>query len=335
MAKKVAKKRSKKRATKPRNNSPQQDVQESADGKNGAQQQQKVSPFTQLIASLGNKASKELKGRRSEIVREFLYERLENKKGLLDKYNILLMHDNTQLYRGDADNIYNAITSFSESKPILLVLYSPGGDIAAAYLISKLCREHAQGRFIVVVPRKAKSAATLLCCGANELHMGSLSELGPIDPQIESLPALGLKHAVEQIAGLVKKYPSSATMFADYLHRSVAPINIGYYDRVVQSAAQYAERLLSQHPEDLGDTPEAIAKKLVYSYKDHGFVIDKSEAASIFGNRMIKAGTEEYLLGNDIYDQLATVEWVASHFNHTFYWVGSLQSDCTFTKRKV
>jgi len=37
----------------------------------------------------------------------------------------------------------------------------------------------------VVVPRTAKSAATLLAIGADEIHMGPLGQLGAgIDPQM-------------------------------------------------------------------------------------------------------------------------------------------------------
>ena len=80
------------------------------------------------------------------------------------------------MIKSDADFIYSAAANFKEKKPILLILYSSGGQIGSAYLIGKLCQEYAQGKFMVVVPRQAKSAATLLCCAANEIHMGSLSE---------------------------------------------------------------------------------------------------------------------------------------------------------------
>ena len=110
-----------------------------------------------------------------------------------EKYNILIIHDHTTMVRDDADNIYSAATKFQENKPLLLILHSSGGDIGSAYLIGKLCREYTSEKFVAVIPRKAKSAATLICCGADEIHMGSLSELGPIDPQINRLPVLGLK----------------------------------------------------------------------------------------------------------------------------------------------
>jgi ClpP class serine protease len=37
----------------------------------------------------------------------------------------------------------------------------------------------------VIVPKMAKSAATMVCLGADSIGMSRTSELGPIDPQIK------------------------------------------------------------------------------------------------------------------------------------------------------
>jgi hypothetical protein len=214
----------------------------------------------------------------------------------------------------------------------LLILYSTGGVIGSAYLIGKLCREYAKDKFAVVVPRQAKSAATLICCAADEIHMGSLSELGPIDPQIQNLPALGLKSSVEHISDLLKAYPQASDMFAKYLHLSLDPVNLGYYERVAESAAQYAERLLKTHSSNLRQDPKKIARDLVYSYKDHGFVIDKYEACEIFGEKIVKTNTPEYELGNAMYGNLMRISRVAAYMDHYFYLVGSCDSDPRFRK---
>ena len=249
------------------------------------------------------------------------------------KYNLLILYDEGQMVKSDADNIYNAVTAFSDKRPILLVLHSTGGEVASAYLIGKLCREYSNSKFVVVVPRQAKSAATLLCCAADEIHMGSMSELGPIDPQIDGLPALGLKNSVEHLADLVKQYPAAAEMFAKYLSESLKPIHLGYYERVAESAKQYAERLLKPHAGDLTARPENIAYDLVYTYKDHGFVIDKTEATGIFGNKVIKTGTEEYNLGNATYQMMNLVRRIAYGMQYYFYFIGSLDSKPNFNKR--
>jgi len=270
---------------------------------------------------------------RDELIHNYLANQIQESP-VAGLYNILILHDEGRMVRSDADNIYSAAAAFKERKPILLVLYSSGGVIGSAYLIGKLCREYSEERFVVVVPRQAKSAATLICCAADEIHMGSMSELGPIDPQIDQLPALGLKASVEHIADMVKDCPYSADMFAKYLNLSLKPIHLGYFERVAESAAQYAERLLRLHAKNLKKEPARIAKELVYSYKDHAFVIDKAEATEIFGEDVIRANTDEYRLGNSLYDALTLISRISDLMEYYFYFIGSLDSNPKFSKRE-
>lgn len=299
-------------------------------------QPKKEFDFNKLIdsvfVSLGPEAPSGSEKERDDLIREYIQRQIDNNP-LTESYNILILHDEGRMVKSDADNIYSASVAFTDKRPVLLVLYSTGGVIGSAYLIGKLCREYADGKFVVVVPRQAKSAATLICCAADEIHMGSLSELGPIDPQIDNLPALGLKTSVEHIADLIKEYPHASDMFATYLNMSLQPIHLGYYERVAESAAQYAERLLNLHPSHLKHKPAEIAKALVYSYKDHSFVIDKTEASEIFGDKVIHTDTEEYKLGNSIYAALMLVSRMANAANYYFYFIGSLSSTPHFTKR--
>ncbi len=190
----------------------------------------------------------------------------------------------------DLDQIYEAFMDLDPDKykNVVLILISRGGEIEPAYQISKLCKTFArQHKFLVVVPRQAKSAATLIALGADEIHMGPLGQLGPIDPQIGGLPALGVSQALQTIASLVQQYPKSADMFAQYLRLAVKVEHIGYSDRVTASAVQYAERLLSSKAHLTARIPE-IAKHLVYAYKDHSFVIDAEESQRLLGTELIK-----------------------------------------------
>lgn len=65
-----------------------------------------------------------------------------------------------------------------------LVIISSGGDASAAEKMLDLCRKYCSKTLRVVVPLHAKSAATLLALGADEIVMGETSELGPIDAQV-------------------------------------------------------------------------------------------------------------------------------------------------------
>jgi len=71
------------------------------------------------------------------------------------------------------------------TKGLILLLNSPGGSGLAAERIIKICRCHSGTKaYSVIVAGKAKSAATMVCLGANKIVMSETSELGPIDPQV-------------------------------------------------------------------------------------------------------------------------------------------------------
>jgi len=165
----------------------------------------------------------------------------------------------------------------------------------------------------------------LLALGADEIHMGIISELGPIDPQIGDYPALGLGSAVEHIATLCKKHPDAVEMLAKYLASPLNLHDLGYSERVSASAVQYAVRLLGGKRFPASQTPEQVARKFVYEYQDHGFVIDRDEAASILGTDMVKSDTAEYKLANQIHEYLEMVNLAYGFFkNHRCTLLGDL-----------
>jgi len=85
----------------------------------------------------------------------------------------------------DADMLEGVLQKCDLSKGFTLLLSSPGGDGLAAERIINICRSYSgTGEYQVIIPGKAKSAATMICLGANKLIMGKTSELGSIDPQM-------------------------------------------------------------------------------------------------------------------------------------------------------
>jgi hypothetical protein len=66
-----------------------------------------------------------------------------------------------------------------------LVLSTSGGTIASTRQIAMLLREFTR-RLTILVPYRARSAGTLLCLSADELVLGPLAELGPIDSLMDA-----------------------------------------------------------------------------------------------------------------------------------------------------
>jgi hypothetical protein len=86
----------------------------------------------------------------------------------------------------DIAPIGSILQSFDGAEVIDLFIQSPGGDGNTAEKVVDMCRAYLsdKGKLRVIIPNKAKSAATLIALGADEIVMGYSSELGPIDAQI-------------------------------------------------------------------------------------------------------------------------------------------------------
>jgi len=238
-------------------------------------------------------------------------------------YNVVFLFDTSgPIDRNHADCIYSAIQSFESKKDIILFLRSRGGSVEPSFLISQLCNKHKKNKFIVAIPGEAKSAATLLSFGADEIHMGPMSELGPIDLQVDGLPLQSVSGALEKIAAIVQKFPGSSDMFAKYLSENLNIGLIGYYDRVSESASQYAQMLLEGKHDNNKLSVEQIANHFTHHYKDHGFVIDVEESKSILGSHVVKDNTNIYKLSSKILSFFNNVEMI--------YAINNIKADVVF-----
>ena len=97
---------------------------------------------------------------------------------------------------GDVPAFMEALYGISE-KELDLILHSPGGSAEAANAIVSYLRS----KFVhirVIVPHMAMSAATMLCCAADEIIMGKHSFIGPIDPQVTLQTGLGVRQVAAQ-----------------------------------------------------------------------------------------------------------------------------------------
>lgn len=259
--------------------------------------------------------------------------KLINKHNLGNYKTIFLFDDRFSISQYHSNQIYEATSDNKNEKDILLILLSDGGKIEPAYLISKACKRLKKDKFLVSIPRKAKSAATLISLGADEIHMGMLSELGPIDPQFGGFPALGLSNALTRLAELACQYPDSSDMFSKYLTQNLNLRDLGYFERINESAAQYAERLLAGRDFPNSHTAKNLADHFTNHYKDHGFVIDSDEAIELLGDRIVKLGTPEYLLANDIYNFLDFCNFLSGIFREkTIRYLGGIDTGLIFDK---
>ena len=190
---------------------------------------------------------------------------------------------------------------------LALVIDSPGGLGDVAYQVARVLQR--DGGFTVIIPRYAKSAATLLSLGAEQAIMGEDAEIGPLDAQqwdpdreepgsalnevqaLDQLHMVALEHLdrtmVTMLGGTRKRtdvlLPIAAKFVADMMRPMLEKIDAVHYAkqaRVLAVAEHYAVRLLV-HAGVPHATATTIADTLVNRYPEHGFVIDRQEVEDL------------------------------------------------------
>jgi Serine dehydrogenase proteinase len=192
---------------------------------------------------------------------------------------------------------------------INVLLDSTGGPLDSAFRTVLFLSRYAK-TLNVYVPRKAKSASTLIAVGANAIFMSPFGELGPLDTQIRDprnptdyISALDcyqsvdyvrefgfstLSQALKQLAAVTQGkllLTDSLNAAAQFAIGAITPmlsqtrsLDFGAWGRSLKMGERYAQILISRASEVDQSRAERIASRLVYGYTHHMFPIDITEA---------------------------------------------------------
>jgi len=192
---------------------------------------------------------------------------------------------------------------------INVILDSTGGPLDSAFRTVLYLSRYAES-LNIYVPRKAKSASTLIAVGANQLFMSPFGELGPLDTQIRDprnptdyISALDcyqsvdyvrefgfstLSQALKQLAAVTQGkllLTDSLNAAAQFAIGSITPmlsqtrsLDFGAWGRSLKMGEKYAQILISRAAQIDQLKAEKIASRLVYGYTHHLFPIDITEA---------------------------------------------------------
>ena len=117
--------------------------------------------------------------------RKRLYTELESELGVPVVSFFTSFRYPVMIEDNDVDMIEGLLQKCDSPNGFALLLSSPGGSGLAAERIINVCRSYSgNGKYTVIIPGKAKSAATIICLGASKIVMSNTSELGTVDPQI-------------------------------------------------------------------------------------------------------------------------------------------------------
>jgi len=213
-----------------------------------------------------------------------LIQQLEQRRNA--KILTLIYSDGAFMDDRDVDLVYEMLEDLCEGEKvekIEVILSSLGGEISAAVGLVKTIRRYCD-KFNVLIPRRAKSGASLLALGADKIYMGKISELGPIDP-IVSHPMMPVMIPARCPVYFIEKVlPKVAEMGVEEYFLKVDYSHVAFCIMAAEQGREYARRLLTTYhfkgqANKLRQVDD-IVKKLT-EYPSHDFVIDIDEAKAL------------------------------------------------------
>lgn len=242
-----------------------------------------------------------------------MIERLRERLALLEtvrESRVILYHLQGQkqapkaMEDADVLPLYQVLRQMGSTERLDLVLYASGGSIVIAHRIAQLLRAHAS-QFNILVPYKARSSATLLCLAADEIVMGPLGELSPLDPHLsapgDGVPGLPLMISSEDVRAfkvMAQEWfgingAGDEMSLLRMVAKRIFPTSLSGFFRADQQMRQVAaESLGYQLPDTDVSQREHIIDQLVAGYHGHDYCISREEAARI-GLRVRPASRHE------------------------------------------
>lgn len=155
---------------------------------------------------------------------------------------------------GDKESFMSVIHGLDRSKGLDLLLHTPGGDTAATESIVDYLRSMFGTNIRAIIPQIAMSAGTMTALSCKEIVMGKHSSIGPIDPQINGIPA----------HGIIEEFTRAGIEIA------AAPIKVQLWQPII---AKY-------HPTLIGECEKAIiwSKEMVKEWLVSGMFLGEADA---------------------------------------------------------
>jgi hypothetical protein len=185
--------------------------------------------------------------------------------------------------------LFKLLEKVGHQEKIYLFLKSSGGNGQASLRIVNLLRQYCD-QLIAVIPLECASAATMITLGANEILMGPMAYLTPVDTSLtHALSPIDRDNdrvsvSLDELTRVVKLWQSQKSDSSENpyqeLFQHVHPLVIGAVDRAESLSIMLCKELLAYHIKD-DETQENIASALNEKYPSHGYPILFEEAKRI------------------------------------------------------
>ena len=148
-------------------------------------------------------------------------------------------------------------------KGLDLFLHTAGGDAAATESLVHYLKEMFGNDIRAVIPQIAMSAGTMIACSCNSILMGKHSNIGPVDPQINGIPSLGVIEEFEKAFVDIKADQRAAHVWNPILSR-LPPSFLQQCTWAVEQSGEFLRKSIADGMlRELPDEDKVVAVKRI------------------------------------------------------------------------
>lgn len=185
--------------------------------------------------------------------------------------------------------LFELLEKIGYQEVIYLFIKSSGGNGQASLRLVNLLRQYCD-KVVAVIPLECASAATMITLGANEIYMGPMAYLTPVDTSLtHALSPIDRDNdrvsvSLDELTRVVKLWQSQRSDRSEnpyqQLFQHVHPLVIGAVDRAESLSIMLCKELLAYHIKD-EKMQDRIANALNAKYPSHGYPILFEEAKRV------------------------------------------------------
>ncbi len=212
----------------------------------------------------------------------------------------------------DKNGFMTTIHGLDREKGLDLILHTPGGESAATESLVDYLRKMFGTNIRAIVPQLALSAGTMIACSCNEIIMGKQSSLGPIDPQINGVPAHGIIEEFTQTFNECKsnqiKIPLWQPIIAKY-----TPTLIGEAQKAITWSEEMVKEWLITGMFSSSKNADEQANRVIKELGDHA--LTKSHARHLSASKCQELGLNVKMLedNQELQDAVLSIHHACIH----------------------
>lgn len=173
----------------------------------------------------------------------------------------------SQIMDEDKNGFMMSVHKLDRSKGLDLILHTPGGELAATESMVNYLHKMFGNDIRAIIPQIAMSGGTMIACSCKKILMGAHSNIGPIDPHLSGIPAIGVIEEFARAYEEMKKDAAKIEVWRPILSKYM-PTFLGQCENVIEWSKEFVTEQLTKVMFEAEPKGKEKAEKIVGKLTD-------------------------------------------------------------------